>query len=45
MNKRLGRIVMVAIIPMALLLMYLLWALSDATDAYTDINKNVSYAN
>lgn len=45
MNKRLGNIVIAAILPMALMLIYLLWALSDATNAYTDINKNVAYAN
>ncbi|MCI8338108.1 MAG: sensor histidine kinase [Lachnospiraceae bacterium] len=45
MNKKLGHIVVVAILPMALMLLYLLWALSNATNAYTDINKNVAYAN
>lgn len=45
MNKKLGNIVLVAILPMALMLIYLLWALSNATGAYTDINRNVAYAN
>ena len=33
MNKKLGHIVVVAILPMALMLLYLLWALSNATNA------------
>ena len=45
MNKKLANIVLVAILPMALMLLYLLLALSDATDAYTDINRNVADAN
>lgn len=45
MNKKLGNIVLAAILPMAMMLIYLLWALSDATNAYTDINRNVAYAN
>lgn len=45
MNKKLANIVLVAILPMALMLLYLLLALSDATNAYMDINRNVAYAN
>ncbi len=45
MNKKLGYIVVVAILPMAFMLLYLLWALSNATNAYTDINRNVAHAN
>lgn len=44
-NKKLRRVVTVAVLPMAVLLIYLVWALSNATDAYSDINKNVAYAN
>ena len=45
LSKKLTSISVTAILPMIILSSYLLWALSDATNAYSDINKNISYAN
>ena len=45
LSKKLAAISVAAILPMALLSSYLLWALSDATNAYSEINYNISYAN
>ena len=45
LSKKLISISITAIFPMILLASYLLWALSDAANAYSDINKNISYAN
>lgn len=45
LNKRLAAISIAAILPMIILLSYILWKLTDATTAYADINRNVSYAN
>lgn len=45
LSKSLKSISFAAIIPMFMLSSYLLWALSDATNAYSDINNNISYAN
>ena len=45
LNKRLAAISIAAILPMIILTSYILWKLSDATTAYADINRNVSYAN
>lgn len=45
LSKNLARIPVAAIVPMFILSSYLLWALSDATNAYSGINNNISYAN
>ncbi|MCX4374597.1 sensor histidine kinase [bacterium 1xD8-6] len=45
LSKKLTSISATAILPMIILSSYLLWALSDATNAYSDINRNISYAN
>ncbi len=45
LSKKLTSISITAILPMVILSIYLLWALSDAASAYSDINKNISYAN
>ncbi len=45
LNQRLAAISIAAILPMMILLSYILWELTDATTAYADINRNVSYAN
>lgn len=45
LSKRLAAISIAAILPMIILLSFLLWALSNAANAYTDINENVAYAN
>lgn len=45
LNKKLAAISFATIIPMAILSSYLLWTLSDATNAYSEINHNISYAN
>lgn len=44
-NKKMSCISLAVIIPMSILIMYLLWALSDSKNAYLDINRNVAYAN
>lgn len=45
LNQRLAAISIAAILPMIILVSYILWKLTDATTAYADINRNVSYAN
>lgn len=45
LSKKLTTIFIIAIFPLGILSSYLLWALSDATNAYSDINQNISYAN
>lgn len=45
LNKKLAAISFATIVPMAILSSYLLWTLSDATNAYSEINYNISYAN
>ena len=45
LSKSLTSISIAAILPMFMLSSYLLWALSSATNAYSGINNNISYAN
>lgn len=45
LSKKLAAISIAAIVPMSILSSYLLWALADATNAYSTINQNISYAN
>lgn len=45
LSKRLAAISIAAIIPLFILSCYLLWALTNATNAYSDINQNISQAN
>ena len=45
LSRKLAFISIIAILPMSIMSFYLLWAVSDATNAYSDINHNISYAN
>lgn len=45
LNRQLMRIALTAFIPMALVLIYVLVALSNATSSYSKITQSVSYAN
>lgn len=45
LSRSLTSISIAAIVPMFILSSYLLWALSNAINAYSGINNNISYAN